>query len=189
VSWVEQAKQEIESRQPSARSLVTGPERSGLFDRLKSPPILAAVLAGLLMVAVAVLYFVSRPSSSVEDLAFSSTGLKTVIIPAPEPDSPQAKEEAVKHYGSGNRMAYQGKFEDAVAEYQQAVRLDPAFPHPHRAMGSMYAALGKAPLAAAAYETYLKLSPNGPDASQIKQMIVAYRQGGRPEQRPSAPQP
>jgi regulator of sirC expression with transglutaminase-like and TPR domain len=63
-----------------------------------------------------------------------------------------------------------------LLEYQKASRLDPGYPLPHRAMGAIYAALGKPELSATAYDTYLNLEPRGPDADAVRALLKRYRQ-------------
>ncbi len=174
-SWAQRASVEIQkTRTPEAQPKPTAGTR--LASRLSSPPILAAVL-GILAVAALVFIWWLRSSGGTEAVAdFPSKGLQgKVLANAPAPAEPRAREEAVKHYAQGNHLAYQGRFEDAILEYQQAVRLDPAFPHPHRAMGSCYAALGKSSLSVTAYQGYLTRAPDAPDAAAVKEILKAAR--------------
>lgn len=177
-SWARQASVEIQkTRAPEAQPKSTKPTAgTRLASRLSSPPILAAVL-GVLAVAALVFIWWLRSSGGTDAVAdFPTKGLQGKLLAnTPAPAEPRAREEAMKHYAQGNHLAYQGRFEDAILEYQQAVRLDPAFPHPHRAMGSCYAALGKSSLSVTAYQGYLTRAPDAPDAAAVKEILKAAR--------------
>jgi len=108
---------------------------------------------------------------NIDKVAFPTKGLKAAVVNAPGPSAYKAKPAAVEHYGLGNRLAYHGKMEDAIIEYKQAARLDHGYPHPYRALGAIYAALGKRRLSSDAYQTYLRLSPHAPDRRQVRKII------------------
>lgn len=170
-SWARRASVEIQkTREPEAKPKPAAGTR--LASRLASPPVLATVLGVLAIAALVFIWWLRSSGGGYAPTAFPSQGLHgTLLANAPAPAEPRAREEAVRHYAQGNQLAYQGKFEDAILEYQQAVRLDPAFPHPHRAMGSCYAALGKASLSVTAYQGYLTRAPDAPDAAAVKEIL------------------
>jgi len=143
-------------------------------SRLKSPTVWIPLVVGVLVVGVVLYLFLSPGEADPETSVFSTEGLQVTVVEAPVPSDYSAKDDAVEHYGQGNQYAYQGYLEDAVREYQQALRLDPGYPHPHRALGSIYAALGKVKLSRSEYETYLKLAPKSADASQVQTIIDSY---------------
>ena len=173
-SWAEAASREVEAKRtkkpPMAKAERVAKEPS-LFSKLKSPWVIAGVLGGVVLLAVALLWIFMGGGEDVAAYQFPAKGLKASVVKAPAPSVYKAKDEAVEHYGLGNRLAYQGKWEDAILEYKQALRLDPGYPHPHRALGTVYAALGKPKLSAASYQTYLRLSPHSADAKQVRQIV------------------
>jgi hypothetical protein len=173
-SWAEAASREVEAKRdkkaPMAKAERVAKEPS-LFAKLKSPWVIAGVLGGVVVLTVALLWVFMGGGEDVAAYKFPSKGLKANVVKAPAPSIYKAKDEAVEHYGLGNRLAYQGKWEDAILEYKQALRLDPGYPHPHRALGTVYAALGKPKLSAASYQTYLRLSPHSADAQQVRGII------------------
>jgi tetratricopeptide (TPR) repeat protein len=173
-SWAEAASREVEAKRvkkpPMAKAERVAKEPS-LFSKLKSPWVIAGVLGGVVVLTVALLWVFMGGGEDVAAYQFPSKGLKAKVVKAPVPSAYKAKDEAIEHYGLGNRLAYQGKWEDAILEYKQALRLDPGYPHPHRALGSVYAALGKPKLSAASYLTYLRLSPHSADALQVRGIV------------------
>jgi Flp pilus assembly protein TadD len=64
----------------------------------------------------------------------------------------------------GDALADQGKFEDAVASYRQALRLQPDSFAAHFQLGNVFAAHGKGPEAVAAYLHAVRLQPDHADA-------------------------
>jgi tetratricopeptide (TPR) repeat protein len=175
-TWAEAASEEIKARRaekPPMAKAERAAQQPSVFAKLKSPWMLAAVLGGAVVLAGVLLWALLGGGEDVAAYTFPGKGLKASVVQAPPPSGYKAKEEAVEHYGLGNRLAYHGKFEDAILEYKQALRLDPGYPHPHRALGAIYAALGKPKLSASSYETYLRLSPHSADAGQVRQIIKA----------------
>jgi tetratricopeptide (TPR) repeat protein len=159
--------------QPAARVGLL--ERLPLLSKLANPPVLAGVLGLLALAIISFLWVMLAGSEDVEGVRFPAQGLAAEPVPAPAPGEYQAKKTALQAYGLGNRQAHLGKFEEAIQEYQRASSIDPGYPHPHRAMGSIYAALGKPELSRAAYETYLQLEPRSPDAAQVRLILKRYQ--------------
>ena len=60
----------------------------------------------------------------------------------------------------------------ALASYERAAELDPALPEPHRQLGLLYYQQKDAAAAKAAFEKYLALKPDAPDARRIKEYVV-----------------
>ena len=173
-SWAEAASREVEAKRDKKAPMAKAErvaKAPSLFSKLKSPWVIAAVLGGVVVLTVALLWVFMGGGEDVEAYKFPGKGLKAKVVKAPAPSAYKAKEEAIEHYGLGNRLAYQGKWEDAILEYKQALRLDPGYPHPHRALGTVYAALGKPKLSASSYQTYLRLSPHSADARQVRGII------------------
>lgn len=59
-------------------------------------------------------------------------------------------------------MAYadQGQYQQALTAYQQAITIDPGYPHMHHNMGNTYEQMGEIPQAIAAYEEALRIQPD-----------------------------
>lgn len=169
-NWAQRANREVAAR-PTASPAAAGTRLPAFLSRLNSPPVLAAVLGVLALVIISLMWVLLGSGEEVDSVAFPSEGIEAERIDAPAPRAYKAKDSAVKHYGLGNRQAYLGQFEQAILEYQKASRLDPGYPHPHRAMGAIYAALGKRRLSVTAYRLYLQLAPEGPDAAQVRAIL------------------
>jgi hypothetical protein len=163
---------ELVLRPRISTAVTTAPKKtSGHFFRM----VLFILLFGILVVGGGVAWLLLGPSENIETMAFPAGSLKAKVVIAPPPKAPVAKEKAKQHYGMGNRLAFLGKFEGAIIEYQQALREDPTFPHPHRALGAVYAALGKKTLSADSYGNYIRLMPDGSDAEQVRQILKEYQ--------------
>ena len=172
-SWAQRATRDVDHGEEKQAPVQPGlvPRRSALYSKLTSPPMLAAALGLTVLVIIGVLWILLGSAEEVDGIAFPTEGLKSTPIEAPQPRAYRAKESATKLYGLGNRAAYLGQFEEAIKKFQEASRADPGFPHPHRAMGAIYAVLGRNELAAVSYETYLLLEPKGPDAAYVTKIL------------------
>jgi tetratricopeptide (TPR) repeat protein len=148
-------------------------KRSIIIRTLGWPPPLAFGL-GLLVVGLAALMWRLFLYENPQTISFPTSDIAAEVIPAPLPTDYSAKPKATFHYSRGNRFAHLGRFTEAIAEFQQALREDPDFPHPHRALGGCYAALGEGSLAATSYRNYLKLVPESPDAAQVREILKRY---------------
>lgn len=74
----------------------------------------------------------------------------------------------------GNKLLMQNRVAEAIANYQKAIKLKPNLPTAHRSLGVAYTRIGQIEKAAKEYETYLKLQPDAPDASQVRQILDQY---------------
>ncbi len=158
--------QTVEPAQPRVR-------RSLLLRTLGWPPPLAFGL-GALVVGLAALVWRVFIYENPQTISFPMADATVEMIAAPVPSDYPAKPKAAFHYSRGNRFAHLGRFTEAIAEYQQALREDPDYPHPHRALGTCYAVLGDGSLAATSYRNYLKLAPEGPDAAAVREILKRY---------------
>jgi hypothetical protein len=101
--------------------------------------------------------------------------------PAPEPKAANGKpsEEDYKRaneaYERGNAKLFQGNSAEAIAEYSQALRLNPKDPSIHRGLGLAYAQSGKAADATKHLKLYLKGSPKATDRAIIEKRIDQLR--------------
>jgi protein O-mannosyl-transferase len=68
------------------------------------------------------------------------------------------------HTYLGNALASAGRVDSAVAEYTEALRLNPDFPEAHNNLGPALARLGETDAAIAHFTTAIRLRPNYADA-------------------------
>jgi tetratricopeptide (TPR) repeat protein len=90
--------------------------------------------------------------------------------PKPEPKAPAARgfKEILAEAEAALRS---GKAGAAVQLLEEARRLSPGNPKVHRLLGKGYNLLGRAREGRAAYQRYLELWPNAPDAEMVRAMI------------------
>jgi len=62
--------------------------------------------------------------------------------------------------------------EQARRAYERAAALDPAWPEPYRALGLLAYQAGDTAGARAAFERYLSLRPEGPDAQRVREYLI-----------------
>ena len=60
----------------------------------------------------------------------------------------------------------------AIDEYTEAARLDPAYPDPFRQLGFLYYQQEERDRSREAFQTYLRLKPDAPDARRIKEYLL-----------------
>ncbi|MBN2496627.1 MAG: tetratricopeptide repeat protein [Deltaproteobacteria bacterium] len=178
-SWAKRISEEIARRREDAAKPGAPEQRIQLpafLAWMAHPLVLAGTLGVMALIVIGLLWAFLGSGEEVSAFVFPKVdGEARLIADAPAPAEYKAREEAVVHYGLGNRHAYMGRFEDAVSEYQRASQIDHGFPQPHRALGSVYAAMGKMALAAHAYEAYLRLAPDGPDTPKLREILAVYR--------------
>jgi tetratricopeptide (TPR) repeat protein len=126
---------------------------------------------GLLLFSVMVLWVVWLVLDTTEKADDFDFPVSDQIITSARPRGYTARQSVKKHYGLGNRCAYKGDFEKAIIKYRQASRMDPNYPAPQRALGAMYAVLGKTELSFRAYENYIQLSPESPDVDKLRSFL------------------
>jgi len=91
----------------------------------------------------------------------------------------QRNREIEGWYRRGNRLVNQKKYRDALAAYQQCLKIDASFAQGHRGLGIVYAAMKKSQQAALHYRTYLKLNPSATDAVEVQQIVEEYERVAR----------
>ena len=168
-TWAQKASREIKKTKKAEAGRQV--RKESRLSRFMSAPILVGAVGLLFLLAVGLIWVLLSGDGDIEGIEFPVEGLDVEVIDAPEPSAYEAKQDAMEHYGLGNRLAHLGKFEDAILEYKQASRLDPGYPHPYRALGAIYAALGKQALSQNAYQTYLRLAPHAADKAQVAKII------------------
>jgi tetratricopeptide (TPR) repeat protein len=86
--------------------------------------------------------------------------------------------DANAHYNLGRVLWAQGgakNAEPALEEFATAVQLDPKLAAPWRDIGSVFYELRDVNRAALAFERYLQLAPDAPEAPRIKALLNAVR--------------
>jgi cytochrome c-type biogenesis protein CcmH/NrfG len=102
--------------------------------------------------------------------------------PKAEPAPPEPKSAGVKPseedyrraneaYERGNAKLFQGNSAEAIAAYDQALRLNPKDPAIHRGLGLAYAQSGKSAEAIKHLKLYLKAAPKATDRAIIEKRI------------------
>jgi len=64
-----------------------------------------------------------------------------------------------------------GKFEESIAYYEWATRINPGWPKPYIQLGYAYMEKNQNQQAVEAFNTFLQLSPNSPDAESVKEAL------------------
>ena len=67
--------------------------------------------------------------------------------------------DSVKHYNEGVKLQEQGDLQKAIAEYDEAIRLDPLFAVAHNNRGNAYRKLGQDQRAIEDYDEAIRLDP------------------------------
>ena len=80
------------------------------------------------------------------------------------PFNPGPKSEAVAHNNRGVALHEEGDIEGALAEYRQAISIDPSYANAHFNLGLAHHDQGRIDLAIASYREALRLDPTDPEA-------------------------
>ena len=72
--------------------------------------------------------------------------------------------EAEEHFKAGVKLQEQGRFEEAIAEYDEAIRLNPQNGQAYDNRGGSYFILGQHQRAIADYDEAIRLDPQNPNA-------------------------
>jgi len=78
-------------------------------------------------------------------------------------------------YNQGVIMFNAGKFQEARAQFETAVKTDPTMGMAHYQLGMTALNLGDIPAAVTALEGYLKAEPEGPKAAEVKASLPALQ--------------
>jgi len=81
-------------------------------------------------------------------------------IPATSTPAPTSTPSAQDHFDQGFVYLEQGQLDQAAAEFQKAIELDPQNAATHRNLGTVYARQGKLEEAVAVYEEAIKIAPD-----------------------------
>jgi tetratricopeptide (TPR) repeat protein len=79
-------------------------------------------------------------------------------------ERPSQRSEMMEHFNSGVQLSKEGQWEEAVAEFDKAIELDPSYALAYYNRGRAHAELGNASQAIADYEKTIELEPSWSDA-------------------------
>jgi len=86
----------------------------------------------------------------------NANAAKRGVIPALTPQ----QQKALKHNDRGLELFSKGQFDEAMKEYQEAIRSDPKLAAAHNNLGSAYFAAGRFEEAATSFQRACELDPN-----------------------------
>jgi Flp pilus assembly protein TadD len=92
------------------------------------------------------------------------------VVPSMAGSSPTVHRERAQFYEG------LGRIEDAIREYEAAIRQKPTDAALHRALALLCDSEGRFAEAIVAYERFLQLEPAAPEASAIRRRITELRQ-------------
>lgn len=90
------------------------------------------------------------------------------LIPPPPTPTPTYLEQAQFH-------SFRGQYEEAIANYTEAIRLDPQNRRAYYGRGNAYAELGDYEEAVADYSQAIRLDPNQPGAYYSRGVVLSYQ--------------
>jgi tetratricopeptide (TPR) repeat protein len=97
---------------------------------------------------------------------------KDTPIPTPPPPTPTPVASAAEEYfEKGFDYFQQEKWDEAIAEFQEAIRLDPAFSAAYLGLGYSHVRKGEFEQAIAALQKYLQLEPGADNRAQVESDI------------------
>jgi tetratricopeptide (TPR) repeat protein len=97
-------------------------------------------------------------------------------VPAPSPSPPTpAVSPAAEHFEKGFDLFQQEKWDEAIAEFQAAIQLDPGFSMAYLGLGYSHVRKGEFEQAIQALEKYLQLEPSADNRAQVEGDIQQMR--------------
>jgi tetratricopeptide (TPR) repeat protein len=101
------------------------------------------------------------------------TALPPTDTPAPAAPTPAppAVSPAQEHFEKGLEYGNQDKWDEAIAEFQEAIRIDSEFGDAYWGLGYSYLAKGELGKAIEALEKYLQLEPDASDRAEVEALI------------------
>ena len=92
---------------------------------------------------------------------------------------PQITKHAGSYFEQGNIYLKEKEYHKAIAQYQQALRLDPNNAIVHAALGWAYYNVGMLDAAIAEGEEVMRLEPNNPDVPKLMELLYQERKRRR----------
>ncbi|MGH7474274.1 MAG: tetratricopeptide repeat protein [Candidatus Methylomirabilales bacterium] len=103
-------------------------------------------------------------------VALVALTVRPKVVPSVAGSSPAIHGERAQFYEG------LGRIEDAIREYEAAIRQSPTDPALYRALALLFDREGRFADAIVAYERFLQLEPAAPEASAIRRRIAELRQ-------------
>jgi tetratricopeptide (TPR) repeat protein len=90
------------------------------------------------------------------------------------------------HLNLGRALAGEGRIDEAIAQYSQALRLKPDFPLAHLNLGLALASQGRIDEAIAQYSEALRIKPDFPQARRLLKDLMSRAKSPNPAVRDRA---
>lgn len=118
-----------------------------------------------------------RPSPTPKPTNTPAPPTDTPVPTLPPPTATPVGPSAEEHFNKGLDFYGQKKWDEAIVEFQEAIRLDPEFGDAYEGLGYSYA-LGKKDFTQAipALEKYLQLVPDAPDRAEVEADLKTMQQ-------------
>ncbi|MBI3179842.1 MAG: zinc-ribbon domain-containing protein, partial [Deltaproteobacteria bacterium] len=82
---------------------------------------------------------------------------------------------AVDAYNAGVSLYTEGKKQDSVAKFREAIEADAKMAQAYNSLAIVYSETGRDDLAYENYSRYVELDPNGAHAARAKEFLQAYK--------------
>ena len=116
------------------------------------------------------------------DIIWKNFELKDAVIGRYEPNSFEAEIVTIyskARFNQGWAYDFNRKYDWAINEYEEAIKIDPAFASPYKNLGIVYSgAFGRKDKAVDYWEKYLTMVPNDPEGQYLQEEVRKYRMGG-----------
>lgn len=103
---------------------------------------------------------------------YARDGLASLNAPA---SGPQYKKEAMEHFSSAEKLFAAGKYPEAIAEYQAAIRIEPGYVKAHVYLGDCYYALDRWDECMACYKKAIAIDPKDRQAHRFLGNVYEQR--------------
>ncbi|OGF47326.1 MAG: hypothetical protein A2452_13165 [Candidatus Firestonebacteria bacterium RIFOXYC2_FULL_39_67] len=115
------------------------------------------------------------------DIIWKNFELKDAVIGRYEPNSFEAEIVTIyskARFNQGWAYDFNRRYDWALHEYEEAVKIDPAFASPYKNLGIVYnGALGRKDKAVEYWEKYLLMVPSDPESKYLEEEVRKYRAG------------
>ncbi|MFH1074319.1 MAG: DUF2723 domain-containing protein [Candidatus Firestonebacteria bacterium] len=115
------------------------------------------------------------------DLIWKNFELKDAVIGRYEPNSFEAEIVTIyskARFNQGWAYDFNHRYDWAINEYEEAIKIDPSFPSPYKNLGIVYnSAFARNDKAVEYWEKYLLMAPNDPESRYLQEEVRKYRMG------------
>jgi hypothetical protein len=116
----------------------------------------------------------ARPSADAPHDEFVYEAADETADHQPGPPSGVVLEHAKAEYTKGLRLFAASHEPEAMAAFHRSLHIEPRFPDPHRALGTLYARSGDLDAMCEEFALYIMLSPHAGDTAKIKAEMAKY---------------